>query len=52
MDRSLGDGGMALLGQLGVSFDGYGDGWATATWTPTELACNTAACTASSTTRR
>ena len=42
MDRSLGDGGMALLGQLGVSFDGYGDGWATATWTPTELACNPA----------
>jgi uncharacterized protein (TIGR00369 family) len=42
MDRSLGDGGMALLGQLGVSFDSYGDGWATATWTPTELACNPA----------
>ena len=42
MDRSLGDGGMALLGQLGVSFDGYGDGWATATWTPTDLACNPA----------
>jgi uncharacterized protein (TIGR00369 family) len=42
MDRSLGDGGMRLLGELGVSFDGYGDGWATATWTPTELACNPA----------
>ena len=42
MDRSLGDGGMVLLGQLGVSFDGYGDGWATATWTPSELACNPA----------
>jgi uncharacterized protein (TIGR00369 family) len=42
MDRSLGDGGMALLGQLGVSFDAYGDGWATAAWTPTELACNPA----------
>jgi uncharacterized protein (TIGR00369 family) len=40
MDRSLGDGGMALLGLLGVSFDAYGDGWATATWNPTELACN------------
>jgi uncharacterized protein (TIGR00369 family) len=40
MDRSLGDGGMALLGLLGVSFEAYGDGWATATWTPTELACN------------
>jgi uncharacterized protein (TIGR00369 family) len=42
MDRSLGDGGMALLGQLGVSFDAYGDGWATAAWTPTDLACNPA----------
>jgi uncharacterized protein (TIGR00369 family) len=42
MDRSLGDGGMALLGQLGVSFDAYGDGWATAAWVPTELACNPA----------
>ena len=42
MDRSLGDGGMALLGQLGISFDAYGEGWATATWTPTELACNPA----------
>jgi len=42
MDRSLGDGGMALLGELGISFDAYGEGWATATWTPTELACNPA----------
>ncbi len=42
MDRSLGDGGMALLEQLGVSFDAYGDGWATANWTPTTLACNPA----------
>jgi uncharacterized protein (TIGR00369 family) len=42
MDRSLGDGGMRLLGDLGVSFDAYGDGWATATWTPTALACNPA----------
>jgi uncharacterized protein (TIGR00369 family) len=40
MERSLGDGGMPLLGQLGVSFDGYGEGWATASWVPTELACN------------
>jgi uncharacterized protein (TIGR00369 family) len=40
MDKSLGDGGMPLLGQLGVAFDGYGEGWATATWAPTELACN------------
>lgn len=42
MDRSLGDGGMRLLAELGVSFDAYGDGWATATWTPTALACNPA----------
>jgi uncharacterized protein (TIGR00369 family) len=42
MDRSMGDGGMALLGQLGLSFDGYGDGWAGASWVPTELACNPA----------
>ena len=40
MDRSLGDGGMALLGRLGLSFDEYGDGWAQAQWVPTELACN------------
>ncbi|HMG26342.1 MAG TPA: PaaI family thioesterase [Acidimicrobiia bacterium] len=40
MDRSLGDGGMQLLGELGLSFDAYGDGWTTAAWTPTELACN------------
>src|SRR3954471_25041639 len=40
MDRSLGDGGMPLLEQLGLSFERYGEGWAEATWTPTELACN------------
>jgi len=40
MDKALGDGGMPLLAQLGLSFDGYGDGWSTATWTPTELGCN------------
>ena len=40
MDRSLGDGGMPLLGQLGVNFEGYGEGWAEAAWTPTELAGN------------
>jgi uncharacterized protein (TIGR00369 family) len=40
MDRSLGDGGMPLLGQLGVHFDTYGDGWVQATWTPTSSACN------------
>jgi uncharacterized protein (TIGR00369 family) len=43
MDRWLGDGGMAIIGALGASFDGYGaddDGWSTALWVPTELACN------------
>ena len=40
MDKSLGHGGMPLLDQLGVSFTGYGEGWAEATWVPTELACN------------
>jgi len=40
MDRSLGDGGMALLAQLGVSFERYGEGWTEAAWTPTPLACN------------
>ena len=42
LDRSLGDGGMPLLGQLGLDFDGYGDGWAEAAWVPTDLACNPA----------
>ena len=40
MDRSLGDGGMPLLAQLGVHFDEYGAGWVQATWTPTASACN------------
>lgn len=31
---------MPLLGQLGLSFESYGEGWAQATWTPTEVACN------------
>jgi uncharacterized protein (TIGR00369 family) len=42
MHRSLGDGGMPLLSQLGLAFDGYGDGWAEAAWAPTALACNPA----------
>jgi uncharacterized protein (TIGR00369 family) len=42
MERSLGDGGMALLGRLGVSFERYGEGWVEATWVPTEDACNPA----------
>lgn len=40
MDRWLGDGGMPIIAAIGASFDAYGDGWAEAAWTPTELACN------------
>lgn len=40
LDKSLGDGGMPLLGQLGLSFEEYGEGWVEGTWTPTDLACN------------
>jgi uncharacterized protein (TIGR00369 family) len=40
MDRSLGDGGMPLLAQLGVEFQRYGEGWVDAEWTPAELAGN------------
>ena len=40
LDKSLGDGGMPLLAQLGLSFERYGEGWSEATWIPTELACN------------
>ncbi len=40
MDKWLGDGGMALLGELGVYMTGYGEGWIEGTWTPTPKACN------------
>lgn len=46
MERWLGDGGMPLLGTLGVSFDSYGateepiTGWAEASWTPVPLSGN------------
>ena len=40
LDRWLGDGGMPIIAALGCSFDAYGDGWVTATWTPTALGCN------------
>lgn len=45
MDRWLGDGGMALIGQVGASFDDYGVdgedlGWVDGSFTPTSLACN------------
>lgn len=45
MDRWLGDGGMPLLGALGVSLDGYGVdgedlGWVEGAFSPGPLACN------------
>ncbi|HEX2851129.1 MAG TPA: PaaI family thioesterase [Acidimicrobiales bacterium] len=40
MDRWLGDGGMPIIAALGADFDAYGEGWAEAAWTPTQLACN------------
>jgi uncharacterized protein (TIGR00369 family) len=45
MERWLGDGGMAIIGSIGGSFDAYGVdgedlGWVTGTFTAKELACN------------
>ena len=40
MDRWLGDGGMPIIEAVGAGFDAYGDGWVTARWSPTPLACN------------
>lgn len=45
MDRWLGDGGMAIISALGASIDAYGVdgedlGWASGSFTPSELACN------------
>jgi acyl-coenzyme A thioesterase PaaI-like protein len=45
MDRWLGDGGMPLIALVGAAFTGYGVdgedlGWATGTFSPTDLACN------------
>ena len=45
MDRWLGDGGMAIIGAIGGSFDAYGVdgedlGWVSGTFTPLDLACN------------
>ena len=40
MHRSLGDGGMPLLTELGLTFETYGEGWAAAVWLPSEKACN------------
>jgi acyl-coenzyme A thioesterase PaaI-like protein len=46
MDRWLGDGGMALIGQVGAALERYGVdgedlGWVEGSFNPTELACNT-----------
>ena len=45
MDRWLGTGGMEVIRLVGARFEDYGVdgedlGWATASWTPTALACN------------
>ena len=40
MERWLGDGGMPLLGELGLDFQRFGEGFAEAKWIPTPLACN------------
>ncbi len=45
MDRWLGDGGMAIIGAVGGSFDAYGVdgedlGWVSGSFSPTALACN------------
>jgi hypothetical protein len=50
MDRWLGDGGMAIVGALGGAFESYGVdgedlGWASGSFDPSELACNTRRCT-------
>ncbi|HEV3187579.1 MAG TPA: PaaI family thioesterase [Acidimicrobiales bacterium] len=45
MDRWLGDGGMALIGAVGGTFESYGVdgeelGWVSGSFVPSELACN------------
>lgn len=40
MDKWLGDGGMRLLGELGIEMTAYGEGWAEGTWVPSEFCCN------------
>jgi uncharacterized protein (TIGR00369 family) len=45
MERWLGDGGMAIIGALGGSFEAYGVdgedlGWVSGSFDPAELACN------------
>ena len=38
MDKWLGDGGMPILGEVGLDLDQYGQGWVSGTWTPTNKA--------------
>jgi uncharacterized protein (TIGR00369 family) len=45
MERWLGDGGMAIIGAIGGSFESYGVdgedlGWVSGSFSPTQLACN------------
>lgn len=40
MDKWLGNGGMPVIDEFGAAFERYGDGWAEASWTPTQLCCN------------
>jgi uncharacterized protein (TIGR00369 family) len=45
MERWLGDGGMAIIGAIGGTFESYGVdgedlGWVSGSFSPTQLACN------------
>ncbi len=40
MTKFLGDGGMPLLGRLGMQFTSFTEGTVEASWVPTALACN------------
>lgn len=42
MDKWLGSGGMPVIDAIGGSINEYGDGWSSAEWVPTEMACNPA----------
>jgi uncharacterized protein (TIGR00369 family) len=42
MDKWLGSGGMPVIDAIGGNFTEYGEGWAAAMWTPTDMACNPA----------
>jgi uncharacterized protein (TIGR00369 family) len=42
MDKWLGSGGMPVIDAIGANIHEYGDGWAVASWVPTDMACNPA----------